>query len=178
MPSDTLKNENFRPHPALKSLLEWISKHGGAQPIRNAASRALTIYNSWARQQSRDCSAAVIVPGGWGMKQLLDTVWQRRGVSWIWDDEVPSSVAEPSEVFSLRELIRASQSWPDDLPSNKGSALVVAGLDACLDLLTPVDAEGWLGNELKSCHPVFPGCYSGEAALVFWLPKGDRTVPD
>jgi hypothetical protein len=45
---DTLKNENFKPHPALKSLLEWLSKHGGAQPMRNAASRALTIYNNWA----------------------------------------------------------------------------------------------------------------------------------
>ena len=21
------------------------------------------------------------------MKQLLDTVWQRRGISWIWDDD-------------------------------------------------------------------------------------------
>ena len=64
------------------------------------------------------------------MKQLLDIVWRRRGVSWIWDDESLSVVAKPSEVFSLRELIRASKSWPDDLPSNKGNALVVAGLDA------------------------------------------------
>lgn len=46
--SDTLKNENFRPHPALKGLLEWLSKRGQTQPMRNAASRALTIYNSWA----------------------------------------------------------------------------------------------------------------------------------
>lgn len=46
--SDTLKNENFRPHPALKSLLEWLSKHGATPPKRNASSRALTIYNNWA----------------------------------------------------------------------------------------------------------------------------------
>lgn len=46
--SDTLKNENFRPHPALKGLLEWLSKHGATQPKRNASSRALTIYNNWA----------------------------------------------------------------------------------------------------------------------------------
>jgi hypothetical protein len=108
------------------------------------------------------------------MKQLLDTVWRRRGVSWIWDDESLSSVAKPSEVFSLRELIRASKCWPDDLPSNKGDALVVAGLDACLDLLTPIDAEGWLGNELKSVILSFQDAYSGVAALIFWLPKGDQ----
>ena len=46
--SDTLKNENFKPHPALKGLLEWLSKRGQSQPMRNAASRALTIYNNWA----------------------------------------------------------------------------------------------------------------------------------
>ena len=46
--SDTLKNENFKPHAALKSLLEWMSKRGQTQQMRNAASRALSIYNNWA----------------------------------------------------------------------------------------------------------------------------------
>ena len=51
--SDTLKNDNFKPHPALKSLLEWLSKRGSGQPMRNAASRALSIYNGWA-ESNRD----------------------------------------------------------------------------------------------------------------------------
>jgi hypothetical protein len=51
--SDTLKNDNFKPHPALKSLLEWLSKRGSSQPMRNAASRALSIYNGWA-ESNRD----------------------------------------------------------------------------------------------------------------------------
>lgn len=46
--ADTLKNENFKPHAALKSLLEWMSKGGQTQQMRNAASRALSIYNNWA----------------------------------------------------------------------------------------------------------------------------------
>lgn len=46
--ADTLKNDNFKPHPALKSLLEWLSKRGQTQSTRNASSRALTIYNNWA----------------------------------------------------------------------------------------------------------------------------------
>ena len=46
--ADTLKNENFKPHAALKSLLEWMSKRGQTQQMRNAASRALSIYNNWA----------------------------------------------------------------------------------------------------------------------------------
>ena len=66
------------------------------------------------------------------MKQSHDSVWQRRGISWIWDDEAFSAISKPSEVFSVRKLIRASENWPDDLPSNGGNTLVVAGLDACL----------------------------------------------
>jgi hypothetical protein len=45
--AETLKNENFRPHPALKALLEWHSRRGAKQEIRNAATRALSIYQSW-----------------------------------------------------------------------------------------------------------------------------------
>ncbi|NVN37915.1 DUF1156 domain-containing protein [Komagataeibacter swingsii] len=46
--SDTLKNENFKPHVALKPLLEWLHRNGPDQATRKAASRATTIYNTWA----------------------------------------------------------------------------------------------------------------------------------
>lgn len=49
--SDTLKNENFKPHVALKPLLEWLHRNGSDQATRNAASRATTIYNTWAASQ-------------------------------------------------------------------------------------------------------------------------------
>ena len=50
--SDTLKNANFTPHPALKALLDWFVKRGASQTMRNAASRALSIYNNWAATQA------------------------------------------------------------------------------------------------------------------------------
>ena len=50
--SDTLKNENFKPHVALKPLLEWLHKNGPDQVSRNAASRAVSIYNGWAATQA------------------------------------------------------------------------------------------------------------------------------
>lgn len=50
--SDTLKNENFKPHVALKPLLEWLHKNGPDQATRNAASRAVSIYNAWAATQA------------------------------------------------------------------------------------------------------------------------------
>lgn len=50
--ADTLKNENFKPHVALKPLLEWLHRHGPDQASRNAASRAVSIYNAWAATQT------------------------------------------------------------------------------------------------------------------------------
>jgi adenine-specific DNA methylase len=50
--SDTLKNENFKPHVALKPLLEWLHRNGADQATRNAASRAVSIYNAWAASQA------------------------------------------------------------------------------------------------------------------------------
>lgn len=49
--SDTLTNEQFKPHVALKPLLEWLYKNGPDQVSRNAASRAVSIYNGWAAKQ-------------------------------------------------------------------------------------------------------------------------------
>ena len=50
--SDTLKNDNFKPHVALKPLLEWLHRNGPDQSTRNAASRAVSIYNAWAASQA------------------------------------------------------------------------------------------------------------------------------
>ncbi|KJJ99202.1 hypothetical protein UB44_13760 [Burkholderiaceae bacterium 26] len=50
--SDTLQNDNFKPHVALKPLLEWINRNGPDQLTRNAASRAVSIYNAWHASQA------------------------------------------------------------------------------------------------------------------------------
>lgn len=50
--SDTLKNENFKPHVALRPLLEWMHRNGPDQTTRNAASRAVSIHNAWQASQA------------------------------------------------------------------------------------------------------------------------------
>lgn len=110
------------------------------------------------------------------MKQLLDSVWQRRGTSWIWDEEARNLVCAAGEVWSLRQFLRAVGQWPDDLPSNGGNTLVVAGLEGGLDLLTPEDAEAWLGDAVKKAILSFQDAYDGQAALVFWLPTGQGRI--
>ena len=53
----------------------------------------------------------------------------------------------------------------------------MAGLEGCLDLLTPSDAEAWLGDALKSAILSFQDFYDGQASLIFWLPNGQRRMP-
>jgi hypothetical protein len=110
------------------------------------------------------------------VKQLLDTVWQRRGTSWLWDEEARNLVCTAGEVRSLRQFLRAVGRWPEDLPSNGGNTLVVAGLEGGLDLLTPEDAEAWLGDAVKKAILSFQDAYDGQAALVFWLPTGQGRI--
>lgn len=50
--SDTLKNENFNAHVALRPLLEWLQRNGPDQATRNAASRAVSIFNTWAASRA------------------------------------------------------------------------------------------------------------------------------
>ena len=110
------------------------------------------------------------------MRQLLDTMWQRRGTSWLWDEEARNQICLAGEVWSLRQFLRAKANWPDELPSNGGRTLVVAGLDGSLDLLTPTDAEVWLDDSIKPAVLSFQDEYEGEAALIFWLPGGHHRL--
>lgn len=114
------------------------------------------------------------------MRQLLDSVWQRRGTSWLWDEEARNTVCTAGEVWSLRQFLRTASSngsgWPEDLPSNNSQTLVVAGLEGSLDLLAPDQGEIWLGDTVKRAILSFQDAYAGEAALIFWMPQGDKRL--
>ncbi len=62
--TDTLTNDNFKPHPALESLLEWFATRGATSEIRNAASRAHTILRSWrAKHETQAAADGLFGPG-------------------------------------------------------------------------------------------------------------------
>ena len=44
---DTLNSPSFIPHPATGDLLNWISRHGGDEDMKNAAGMAKQIYKTW-----------------------------------------------------------------------------------------------------------------------------------
>ena len=110
------------------------------------------------------------------MRQVLDTVWQRRGTSWLWDEEARNLVCAATEVWSLRQFLQAKGNWPADLPSNDNQSLVVAGLEGSLDLLAPDQGEIWLDDTIKQAILSFQDNYSGNASLIFWLPQGQTRL--
>lgn len=115
------------------------------------------------------------------MRQILDSVWQRRGTTWLWDEEARNTVCAADEVWSLRQFLQAAapngNRWPDDLPSNDGLTLVVAGLEGSLDLLAPDQGEIWLEDTIKRAILSFQDEWGSDGALIFWLPKGQHRLP-
>jgi hypothetical protein len=106
------------------------------------------------------------------MKLLKNSAWHRRGCSLLWSPSALVELATPSEVVSVRQFFRLARAWPADLPSGDGSALVVAGVEGCLDALSPDEAAEWIEGDLKPRVFAFQDEYEGAAALVFWLPSG------
>ena len=78
--------------------------------------------------------------------------------------------------MSLRAFFRLHGDYPKDLPASGGAALVVAGLDGCLDSLTPQDAAEWLEADFKKQLFGFQTEYEGQAALIFWIPNGKHRI--
>ena len=110
------------------------------------------------------------------MKILDGDVWKRRGVSLLWGENAFAHLAQPQNVRSIRQFFAMVGHWPEELSSEDGNALVVAGVEGCLDLLEPTQAEAWFEADLKPAILAFQAEYSLEAALVFWLPTGKNRI--
>lgn len=110
------------------------------------------------------------------MRVVRDTSWERRGMTLLWGAETLAGLAQTEHVVSIREFFAFTGKWPEDLPSNSGDTLVVAGLEGCLDTLTPEDAADWLGGDLKTQILRFQDEYDGQAGLVLWLPSGRQRI--
>jgi len=100
----------------------------------------------------------------------------RRGFSLLWEPRVLTEVIAPTAVVTIREFFAMRKAWPDDLPGAGGDALVVAGLDGCLDSLSEKDAAAWAESDLKSAVLSFQEHYEGQAALILWLASGRMRI--
>ena len=110
------------------------------------------------------------------MKMQRDSGWARRGFSLLWDARALSKVVSPSDVVSIREFFAMTKAWPEELPGAGGDALVVTGVEGCLDALSDDDGKAWLETDVKRAVLSFQEEYEGQAALILWLPSGRRRV--
>lgn len=112
------------------------------------------------------------------MKTMNDDTWTRRGINFLWDDEAFAKLrAKPdTAILSFRASWQLSKAWPEELPANDGRTLIIAGLDGCLDLMTPADAASWITSTLRPYIHHFQNEYDGEGSLVFWLPYGGKRI--
>lgn len=110
------------------------------------------------------------------VKRRFNDGWSRRGFSLLWDATTLSSIVDPAEVVSIRTMFAMVDDWPDTLPAAGGDAIVVAGLEGCLDLLDKHDAEQWLSNDLRDAILSFQIAYEGMAGLLFWVPSGRERI--
>ncbi len=108
-----------------------------------------------------------------------DDLWTRRGITLLWNAGELNKLCQPKQVISLRKFRQLHDAgWPDaELPLVDDEALVVAGLEACIDALPPEEATAWLEET------IYPAIVSyqrevagggGQAALVFWLVEHNR----
>ena len=98
--------------------------------------------------------------------------WPRRGFALLWEAKTLVELVQPAAVISLRQFFALAGNWPETLPAAGGDALVVAGLEGCLDVLDAADAERWIETDLKEAVLSFQDHYEGQAGLILWLPSG------
>lgn len=102
--------------------------------------------------------------------------WPRRGFGLLWDVNTLVGLVKPAEVISLRQFFALAEAWPENLPAANGDAIIVAGLEGCLDLLDADDAQRWMQHDLKEAVLSFQDHYQGQAGLIFWMPSGQHRI--
>ena len=112
---------------------------------------------------------------------LSDDIWTRRGITLLWDAETLSGFCPAERVVSLRRfLVLHRTGWPEDELALVGdTALVVAGLESCLDALPPQEAETWLEQTVYRAVVSFQREVAdggNQAALVLWFADPKRIV--
>ena len=103
--------------------------------------------------------------------------WKASGISILWDGKKLSELASVKNIISMRSFFQISEKeWPEDLPCNNGDTLVVAGLDICLDILSPENSIEWMEQTLYPILRSFQMEYENQASLIFWLPSGKKRI--
>ncbi len=107
------------------------------------------------------------------MRKESGTRWQRRGSSIVFGPEALSPLLTSQCLVSLRTLLGWLEDWPDDPPDN-GNTVLVGGLESCLELYTPEEAESFLRSRVRPVVEEFQSRWD-QRGLVFGFGKPSRS---
>ena len=74
--------------------------------------------------------------------------WRRLGSSIVWNSAALAPLLSAGCLISLREVLSWRKVWPSAPPCGSDTVLV-GGLEACMELLVPPEAEQFLRRQIK-----------------------------
>lgn len=102
------------------------------------------------------------------MNELTTSSWRRQGCSLVWDPELLTPLLQQQGPLSLRQvLLWAHQGFPSTSPVG-GRAILVAGLQTCLEVLTTSEASIFLSTFIQAFIRRWQDTWP-DRALVFGL---------
>ena len=107
--------------------------------------------------------------------------WFKRGCSIVWNNNcLAQIVKDNSEItpINMALLMSKKNNWPEELPAYQGNAMVIVGLDGCLESLGEEQREKWLKEHIKPLVLSFYRKFENEAALIFFFERGESAFMD
>lgn len=107
-----------------------------------------------------------------------DDLWNRRGISLLWDADELNKLCQPKQVISLRQFRQLHASdWNDVDSYMVNDALIVGGLESVIDALPPEDMTRWLEQNIYQSLVSYQREVAGggdQAALILWMVEHSR----
>ena len=82
------------------------------------------------------------------MREMSSSAWQRRGSSIVFHRNLLVPLIEAGAMVSLWEALSWVKNWPPD-PPNGGNTVLIAGLETCLEVMVPLEAESFLRHTIR-----------------------------
>ena len=83
------------------------------------------------------------------MQDMTASTWLRRGSSVVFHQDLLGPLISAGCLVSLREALSWMKAWPANPPGN-GQTVLVGGLEAALEVMTPDGAEEFLRSQIKA----------------------------
>jgi hypothetical protein len=104
---------------------------------------------------------------------MSSSAWLRRGSSIVFDKHSLGPLITKGFLISLREALSWMKAWPAQPPED-GQTVLVGGLETCLEVLSPEDAEEFLRNRITPFVLEFQSRWD-QQGLVFGFGTTDKS---